>query len=70
MVNETSAIIDYYPVEFECDLNGKQQEWEVSRTILPLNQFWLGKAELKFLYIQSVPVYFNDRLFATAYCLG
>lgn len=28
MVNETSPIIDYYPPEFECDLNGKQQEWE------------------------------------------
>lgn len=28
MVNETSPIIDFYPEEFKCDLNGKQQEWE------------------------------------------
>ena len=28
MVNETSPIIDYYPKDFESDLNGKQQEWE------------------------------------------
>ncbi len=28
MINETSPIIDYFPPEFECDLNGKQQEWE------------------------------------------
>ena len=28
MMNETSPIIDYYPKDFECDLNGKQQEWE------------------------------------------
>ncbi len=28
MVNEMSPIIDYYPTDFECDLNGKQQEWE------------------------------------------
>ena len=29
MINETSPIIDFYPKEFECDLNGKQQDWEV-----------------------------------------
>ncbi len=29
MVNETSPIIDYFPPEFETDLNGKQQDWEV-----------------------------------------
>ena len=28
MLNETSPIIDYYPKDFENDLNGKQQEWE------------------------------------------
>ena len=28
MINETSPIIDYYPEDFQCDLNGKQQEWE------------------------------------------
>ena len=28
MVNEGSSIKHFYPVEFETDLNGKQQEWE------------------------------------------
>ena len=28
MTSQESAIIDYYPLEFEQDLNGKQQEWE------------------------------------------
>ena len=28
MVKEDSPILDYYPVDFETDLNGKQQEWE------------------------------------------
>ena len=28
MIMDNSPIIDYYPVEFEQDLNGKQQAWE------------------------------------------
>jgi 5'-3' exoribonuclease 1 len=28
MLNENSPIIDFYPTEFEQDLNGKQQDWE------------------------------------------
>ncbi|CAH1774576.1 unnamed protein product [Owenia fusiformis] len=28
MVMDNSPIIDFYPVEFESDLNGKQQDWE------------------------------------------
>ncbi len=28
MVSEGSTIKHFYPVEFETDLNGKQQEWE------------------------------------------
>ena len=28
MISENSPIIQYFPVDFECDLNGKQQEWE------------------------------------------
>ena len=28
MVSPNSPIIDYFPNDFECDLNGKQQEWE------------------------------------------
>lgn len=28
MIGEQSPIIDYYPVDFKTDLNGKRQEWE------------------------------------------
>ncbi len=28
MIMEQSDIIEYYPVNFKTDLNGKQQEWE------------------------------------------
>lgn len=28
MTSENSPIIEYYPVDFKTDLNGKQQEWE------------------------------------------
>nr|XP_033337296.1 5'-3' exoribonuclease 1 [Megalopta genalis] len=28
LIDETSPIIEYYPVDFKTDLNGKQQEWE------------------------------------------
>ncbi|XP_034558490.1 5'-3' exoribonuclease 1 isoform X2 [Notolabrus celidotus] len=28
MTSETSPIIEYYPLDFKTDLNGKQQEWE------------------------------------------
>lgn len=33
MVNPSSPIIDYFPKDFDCDLNGKQQEWEVMRAM-------------------------------------
>jgi len=28
MIMEQSDIIEYYPLNFKTDLNGKQQEWE------------------------------------------
>jgi 5'-3' exoribonuclease 1 len=28
MTQDISPVIDFYPVDFQTDLNGKQQEWE------------------------------------------
>ena len=28
MVNDISPILDFYPLHFDTDLNGKQHEWE------------------------------------------
>jgi len=28
MTNELSPVVDFYPVQFDTDLNGKQQDWE------------------------------------------
>ena len=28
MVNSDSVILDFYPADFNTDLNGKQHEWE------------------------------------------
>lgn len=28
MTNEDSSVIDFYPKDFETDMNGKKQEWE------------------------------------------
>ena len=28
MTSVNSPVIEYYPVDFKSDLNGKQQEWE------------------------------------------
>lgn len=28
MTDSNSKLIDYYPADFETDLNGKKQEWE------------------------------------------
>ena len=28
MTNDTSPVVDFYPVNFDLDLNGKLQEWE------------------------------------------
>lgn len=59
MCSPDSAVADFYPSKFECDLNGKQQDWEAV-VLIPfiaevkfilgyfwsLNQFdfnWFGK---------------------------
>jgi len=28
MVSDTSPVKDYYPIDFDTDLNGKLQDWE------------------------------------------
>ena len=28
MTQDLSPVIDFYPVDFQTDLNGKQQDWE------------------------------------------
>ena len=38
MINEDSPIKDYYPIDFETDLNGKQQEWEAVVLIPFINE--------------------------------
>ena len=38
MVNETSAILEYYPPDFETDLNGKRQDWEAVVLIPFINE--------------------------------
>ena len=35
---DNSPIIDFYPVEFKTDLNGKQQEWEAVVLIPFINE--------------------------------
>ena len=38
MLSEHSPIIDFYPPEFETDLNGKQQDWEAVVLIPFINE--------------------------------
>lgn len=44
MTDVTSKIIDYYPVDFETDLNGKKQEWEALVLIPFINEMRLMDA--------------------------
>ena len=44
MINETSPIINYFPKDFESDLNGKQQEWEAVVLIPFIDQCKLQEA--------------------------
>lgn len=44
MSTAESPILDFYPKEFETDLNGKKQEWEAVVKIPFLNQTRLLKA--------------------------
>ena len=44
MIDVNSPILDFYPQEFESDLNGKKQEWEAVVKIPFINQDRLLKA--------------------------
>lgn len=44
MTEETSPIIDFYPKDFELDMNGKKQDWEAVVKIPFIDQERLLKA--------------------------
>ena len=44
MVDVNSSILDFYPQEFEQDLNGKKQDWEAIVKIPFIDQDRLLKA--------------------------
>lgn len=44
MTEETSPIIDFYPTNFELDMNGKKQDWEAVVKIPFIDQERLLKA--------------------------
>lgn len=44
MYDPNSPILDFYPLEFELDLNGKKQDWEAIVKIPFIDQARLLKA--------------------------
>ena len=46
MIMEQSEIIEYYPVNFKTDLNGKQQEWEAVVLIPFIDEVCCTKLEV------------------------
>lgn len=44
MYDDNSPILDFYPVEFEQDLNGKKQDWEAIVKIPFIDESRLVKA--------------------------
>ena len=53
MVMEQSDIIEYYPLNFKTDLNGKQQEWEAVVLIPFIDEVCLAllHVHVKMLYL-------------------
>ena len=49
MIMEQSEIIEYYPVNFKTDLNGKQQEWEAVVLIPFIDEVGLCKIAVLFV---------------------
>jgi len=56
MTEETSPIYDFYPRQFELDMNGKKQDWEAVVKIPFIDQKRLLKAMARelFPYLQNL----------------
>ena len=62
MVNEDSPVKDFYPMDFETDLNGKQMEWEAVVLIPFIDEVRLLQA------MKPCSIYLNDEV-KFFYCL-
>ena len=58
MYDANSPILDFYPVEFEQDLNGKKQDWEAIVKIPFIDE----KRLLKAMACESMCASFHARL--------
>ena len=55
MTEETSPIYDFYPRQFELDMNGKKQDWEAVVKIPFIDQKRLLKAMARELFLVAPP---------------
>ena len=51
MYDPNSPILDFYPLDFELDLNGKKQDWEATVKIPFIDQDRLLKAMKGMFYL-------------------
>ena len=66
MYDPNSPILDFYPLEFELDLNGKKQDWEAIVKIPFIDQARLLKAMAGVLnLIFFVSIWFLILVFST-----
>jgi 5'-3' exoribonuclease 1 len=57
-------IIDFYPLDFELDLNGKQQDWEAivkTPTKIGFSKRWLVRADTLYIEMASLRSVFAAR---------
>lgn len=62
MTEETSPIHDFYPQDFELDMNGKKQDWEAVVKIPFIDQARLLRAMSRKYYSSLYPVRLSDTL--------
>lgn len=62
MIMEQSEIIEYYPVNFKTDLNGKQQEWEAVVLIPFIDEVCLCKILVLFVWFFWIKIGFATYL--------